>query len=77
MNKQERAFAREWAFRMLRPRRHYLSFFEELKRRNVFRVGIAYGVVAWVLLQIADLVIDNIVAPDWVMHVLMLLVGLG
>ncbi|MFT5140864.1 MAG: TolB-like protein/tetratricopeptide (TPR) repeat protein [Rhodothermales bacterium] len=54
-----------------------MSFFEELKRRNVFRVGIAYAISAWVLLQIADLVIDNIVAPDWVMHVLMLMVGLG
>ena len=54
-----------------------MSLFEELKRRNVFRVGIAYAISAWVLLQIADLVIDNIVAPDWVMHVLMLLVGLG
>lgn len=54
-----------------------MSFIEELKRRNVFRVGIAYGVTAWVLLQFADLVLDNIVAPPWVMHVLMLLVGLG
>jgi len=54
-----------------------LSFFEELKRRNVFRVGIAYGVTAWVLLQFADLVLDNIVAPAWIMHVLMLVVALG
>ena len=54
-----------------------MSFFEELKRRNVFRVGIAYGVTAWVLLQFADLVLDNIVAPAWIMHVLMLVVGLG
>ena len=41
-------------------RRCCLSFFEELKRRNVFRVGIAHGVSAWVLLQFADLVLDNI-----------------
>lgn len=54
-----------------------MSFIEELKRRNVIRVGIAYGVSAWVLLQFADLVLDNIVAPDWVMHVLMLVVALG
>ena len=54
-----------------------MSFFEELKRRNVFRVGIAYGVTAWVLLQFADLVLDNIVAPAWVMHVLMLVVAIG
>jgi TolB-like protein/Tfp pilus assembly protein PilF len=54
-----------------------MSFFEELKRRNVFRVGIAYAVSAWVLLQVADLVLDNIEAPGWVMHVLMLVAALG
>jgi TolB-like protein/Tfp pilus assembly protein PilF len=54
-----------------------LSFFEELKRRNVFRVGIAYGVVGWVVLQVADLVLDAIEAPGWVLKALMLLVGLG
>jgi len=37
-----------------------MSFFEELKRRNVFRVGIAYAIPAWVLLQIVDLVLENI-----------------
>jgi TolB-like protein len=54
-----------------------LSFFDELKRRNVFRVGIAYGVAAWVLLQVVDLVLDNVEAPDWVMDVFMLVVVLG
>lgn len=32
------------------------SFFEELRRRNVFRVGIAYLAVAWLQLQVADTV---------------------
>jgi TolB-like protein len=54
-----------------------LSFFDELKRRNVFRVGIAYGVAAWVLLQVADLVLENINAPEWVIQAMMLMVGLG
>ncbi|MFT5141231.1 MAG: TolB-like protein, partial [Rhodothermales bacterium] len=54
-----------------------MSFFEELKRRNVFRVGVAYGVAAWVLLQVADLVLENIAAPPWVIQALMLVVGLG
>jgi len=53
------------------------SFFEELKRRNVFRVGIAYAVVAWVLLQVVDLVLDNIDAPAWIMKVFMLAVAVG
>ena len=54
-----------------------MSFFEELKRRNVFRVGIAYGVASWVLLQFVDLVLDNVEAPGWVMDVFMMFVVLG
>ena len=40
-----------------------MSFFEELKRRNVIRVAIAYGVAAWFILQLADVVLENIGAP--------------
>jgi len=54
-----------------------MSFFAELKRRNVIRVGIAYAVAAWFLLQISDLVLENITAPEWVMQVIMLLLGIG
>ena len=54
-----------------------MSFFEELKRRNVFRVGIAYAVTSWLLLQFADIVLENIAAPGWVMQVFMLALGLG
>ena len=50
---------------------------EELKRRNVIRVAVAYVVASWVVLQVADLVIDNIDAPDWVMQVFMLFLALG
>jgi TolB-like protein len=53
------------------------KLFEELKRRNVIRVGIAYLVAAWVVLQIADLVLENIGAPDWVMQAIMLVAALG
>ncbi len=54
-----------------------MSFFEELKRRNVVRVGAAYGIAAWVILQVADLVLENIEAPPWVIQAMMLVVGLG
>ncbi len=54
-----------------------MSFFDELKRRNVFRVGIAYAISAWVLLQIVDLVLDNISSPVWVMQVFMLFLAIG
>ncbi len=53
------------------------SVFAELKRRNVFRVGVAYVVAAWVVAQVADLVLENIGAPSWVMQSLLLLLALG
>ena len=54
-----------------------LNLFQELNRRNVIRVGVAYAVSAWVVLQVADLVLDNIEAPAWVMDVVLLLTALG
>jgi len=54
-----------------------MSFFDELKRRNVFRVGIAYLVVAWLVLQVADVVINNVGAPGWVFQIIMLVLGIG
>ena len=54
-----------------------MSFFTELKRRNVFKVGVAYAVASWLLLQIVDLVLENINAPDWVMQVFMLGMAVG
>ncbi len=54
-----------------------MSIFNELKRRNVFRVGIAYAVAAWLALQIADVLIDNIGAPDWVFRTLLLVIVIG
>lgn len=54
-----------------------MSLFEELKRRNVFRAGIGYIITAWLLLQVVDLVLENINAPDWVMQVFMLALAIG
>jgi TolB-like protein/cytochrome c-type biogenesis protein CcmH/NrfG len=54
-----------------------VSLFAELKRRNVFRVGIAYVIVAWLVLQVADVVLNNITAPDWVFQVIMLVLAIG
>lgn len=45
------------------------NFITEMKRRNVFRVGVAYTVVAWVIAQALDLAADSFAAPDWVMKV--------
>lgn len=54
-----------------------MSFINELKRRNVFRVGIAYVLIVWVLLQGADFAFDLIDAPNWVIQTLFLLAALG
>lgn len=55
-----------------------MSFFAELSRRNVIRVGIAYAVVSWVLAQVAEFAFENFGAPDWVLKsvVVVLLLGL-
>ena len=54
-----------------------MSLFNELKRRNVFRVGIAYIVVAWLLAQVADLALENFGSPDWVIKTLLFILALG
>ncbi len=48
------------------------SLFIELKRRNVFRVALVYIVAAWLLLQVADVVLNNIEAPNWVFQTILL-----
>lgn len=53
------------------------KFFQELKRRNVFRIGFAYIVLAWTLAQVAELVLDTFDAPAWVMRSVLLLLALG
>jgi hypothetical protein len=42
-----------------------MNFFEELKRRNVFRVGIAYGVVGWLIMQVTDTFAPALRLPEW------------
>ena len=54
-----------------------MSLFSELKRRNVFRVGIAYLIGGWLVIQVADIVLENIGAPARVMQVILLLLVLG
>jgi TolB-like protein len=54
-----------------------MSLFSELKRRNVFRVGIAYLITGWLVMQVADVVLNNIAAPEWVFQVIMLVVAIG
>jgi TolB-like protein/Flp pilus assembly protein TadD len=45
------------------------NFFAELKRRNVYKVAIAYAIVAWLLIQAASILFPTFEAPNWVMKV--------
>jgi len=50
---------------------------DELKRRNVVRVAVAYVAVAWLLAQVAGLALDSFEAPGWVIKAVLLLLALG
>jgi TolB-like protein len=54
-----------------------MKLITELKRRNVIRVGIAYVVAAWLLAQVADLVLDVMGAPDIVLRSVVAILALG
>jgi TolB-like protein len=54
-----------------------MSFFNELKRRNVIRVGIAYAVLAWLLLQVSDTLVPALHLPEWFHSGVALLLILG
>mgnify|MGYP002622724674 CR=1 FL=1 len=54
-----------------------MSLFKELKRRNVFRVGITYAAAGWVLLQVLDVVAPLFELPDWVARLVFVLLAIG
>jgi len=54
-----------------------MSLFNELKRRNVFRVGIAYAVAAWLLIQVTDIVFPRIGLPDSAVMLVIALLAIG
>src|SRR6186997_179062 len=54
-----------------------VSFFSELKRRNVYKVAVAYAVVSWLLIQIATQVFPFFEIPNWAVRVVILLLILG
>jgi hypothetical protein len=50
------------------------SFFAELKRRNVYKVAIAYAVVAWLLMQVATQVFPFLEIPNWAIRLVIMLI---
>jgi len=53
------------------------DFFKELKRRNVFKVAAVYAVVSWLILQLADVLLENFGIPDWGFRFITILLALG
>jgi hypothetical protein len=50
------------------------SFFAELKRRNVYKVAVAYAVVSWLLIQAASIFLPAFDAPPWVMKIFIIVI---
>src|SRR5712675_333664 len=57
--------------------REPINFFAELKRRNVYKVAVAYAVVAWLLIQVATQVFPFFEIPNWAVRLVVLLLILG
>src|SRR5690242_14921561 len=53
------------------------NFFAELRRRNVYKVALAYAVVSWLLVQAASILFPTFDAPPWVMKVLVAVIVIG
>src|SRR5215468_3346006 len=54
-----------------------MNFFSELKRRNVYKVAVAYAVVGWVLAQIATQIFPFLEIPNWIVRLVIVLIAIG
>jgi TolB-like protein/Tfp pilus assembly protein PilF len=53
------------------------SFFAELKRRNVYKVAVAYAVVGWLLAQVATQIFPFLEIPNWIVRLVIVLIAIG
>jgi hypothetical protein len=53
------------------------SFFGELRRRNVYKVAVAYAIVGWLVIQVATQVFPFLEIPIWVVQLVIALVAIG
>jgi TolB-like protein/Tfp pilus assembly protein PilF len=54
-----------------------MNFFAELKRRNVYKVAVAYAVVGWVIAQIATQIFPFLEIPNWIVRLVIVLIAIG
>src|ERR1700730_15164024 len=53
------------------------SFFTELKRRNVYKVAVAYAVVGWLIAQVATQIFPFLEIPNWAIRLVIVLIAIG
>src|SRR5437763_13367422 len=53
------------------------NFLAELKRRNVYKVAVAYAVIGWLVIQVSSTVLPTFHAPEWAVQTLVVLVAIG
>src|SRR5213594_2971028 len=53
------------------------NFFSELKRRNVYKVAVAYAVIGWVIAQIATQIFPFLEIPNWIVRLVIVLIAIG
>jgi len=56
---------------------NFANFFSELKRRNVYKVAVAYAIVGWVIAQIATQIFPFLEIPNWVVRLIIVLIAIG
>src|SRR6266446_6903600 len=53
------------------------NFFAELKRRNVYKIAVAYAIVGWLVAQIATQIFPFLEIPNWVVRLVIVLIAIG
>src|SRR5204863_9419162 len=53
------------------------TLFAELKRRNVYKVAVAYAVVGWVIAQVATQIFPFLEIPNWIVRLVIVLIAIG
>jgi hypothetical protein len=53
------------------------NIFSELKRRNVYKVAVAYAVVGWLLIQVATQAFPFLEIPNWMVRLIIVLIAIG
>ena len=56
---------------------NFANFFAELKRRNVYKVAVAYAIVGWLVAQIATQIFPFLEIPNWVVRLIIVLIAIG